>query len=157
MMKCICHLLWILWSFQPSRCIKGEYNVSEIKPFSWGSRCAFVRHPWQSDAGVGSPSGFCPSSCCQCWPSGQLREPGSFCVARTQKSGRQLTQPNVRCVACASPRVGALTCTLLPLSLRSWSFLRVGCPHRPARNTGSPLRAEGRTPVKNKDAGNEDF
>lgn len=35
-----------------------------------------------------------------------------------------------------------LTCRCLPLSLRFWSFLRVWHPHTPARNTGSPLRAE---------------
>lgn len=35
-----------------------------------------------------------------------------------------------------------LTCRRLPLSLRFWSFLHVWYPHTPARNTGSPLRAE---------------
>lgn len=57
----------------------------ECRPSSWESRCAAVRHPWQNDEGFWALRGSYPSSCCRCWPSGELREPGSSCVTHRQE------------------------------------------------------------------------
>lgn len=81
-----------------------------------------------------------PWSCCRCWPSGQLREPEKIWIAHKGNSRWRIEKCTFACL-----RVCVLTCRPRPLSLLSWNFLRAWCPHRPARNTGSPLRAQRQT------------
>lgn len=116
---------------------------SEYRPSSWESRCAIVRHPWQNDVVVWSPLEFYPWFCYQCWPNGELREPGMSC--HTRESGCHykmcvLTQVEVFSFFFYK----ALTCRSLPLDRQSLSFHRVSTPHRPARNPGSPLEERQR-------------